>query len=129
MLSKILVAVSISISLVIVILSLTINNKDQSLNGEAVREENGVQYITISARGGYSPSIVSAKAGIPTVIEVETNGTYDCSASLVIPKLGFQEFLPATGTTKIDVPAESAQGSLDLLCSMGMYGATIEFDS
>ena len=52
-----------------------------------VEIRDGVQYITIDAKGGYSPKISSAKADIPTKLVVKTNGTYDCSSSLVIKSL------------------------------------------
>lgn len=92
-----------------------------------VREENGVQYIHIVARGGYKPSQVIAKAGVKTILEVETQGTYDCSAAINIPQMGFQQFLPATGVTEIEIAAEYAKDSLNILCSMGMYRSRIDF--
>ena len=45
-----------------------------------VEIKNGVQYITIGVRGGYSPNVSFAKAGIPTKLIMKTNGAYDCSA-------------------------------------------------
>lgn len=88
----------------------------------------GVQYIDISAKGGYSPRIVSAKAGVPTTLRVATRGTFDCSASLVIPALSYQKFLPASGVEEIQIPAEKAQGTLQGLCSMGMYSFKVVFE-
>ena len=88
---------------------------------------DGIQYVDISAKGGYSPRVVTAKAGIPTVLRMKTNGTFDCSASLVIPKLSYQKFLQPSGTEKISITAEQAQGTLQGLCSMGMYNFQIQF--
>src|SRR3989344_4593893 len=88
---------------------------------------DGIQYVDISAKGGYSPRIVTAKAGIPTVLRVKTSGTFDCSASLVIPKLSYQKFLQPSGTEEISITAEQAQGTLQGLCSMGMYNFQIQF--
>lgn len=89
---------------------------------------DGVQVIDITAKGGYSPRVVVAKAGVPTVLRVITKGTFDCSASLVIPKLSYQNFLKASGTTDIAISAEQAQGTLQGLCSMGMYSFQIRFE-
>lgn len=89
---------------------------------------DGKQLIDISAKGGYSPRVVTAKAGIPTVLRVKTNGTFDCSASLVIPKLSYQKFLQPTGTDEIAISAEQAQGTLNGVCGMGMYGFRINFE-
>jgi Cu+-exporting ATPase len=89
---------------------------------------DGKQIIDISAKGGYSPRVVTAKAGIPTILRVRTSGTFDCSASLVIPKLSYQKFLQASGTEDIAISAEQAQGTLQGLCSMGMYNFQIKFE-
>ena len=89
---------------------------------------DGIQYVDISAKGGYSPRIVTAKAGIPTVLRVKTSGTFDCSASLVIPKLSYQKFLQPSGTEEISIPSEKAQGTMQGLCSMAMYNFQIRFE-
>jgi len=70
---------------------------------------------------------VVAKAGIPTMLRINTNGTFDCSASVVIPKLSYQKFLQPSGTEDIEITAEKAQGTLQGLCSMGMYNFQIKF--
>ena len=88
---------------------------------------DGKQIIDISAKGGYSPRKVTAKAGIPTTLRVSTNGTFDCSASLVIPKLSYQKFLQPSGTEEIAIAPEQAQGTLQGLCAMGMYNFQIIF--
>jgi plastocyanin domain-containing protein len=126
------IALSIIISLGLVWGIISINKDDPSnlqTNSNIVREENGVQYIRILARGGYSPKQITAKANMPTVLEIETKGTYDCSAALAIPKLGYQQFLPPTGVTKVEVPQNLASDSLDITCSMGMYSSVINFSS
>lgn len=86
------------------------------------------QFIDITAKGGYSPRVVIAKAGLPTTIRMTTNGTFDCSASVVIPKLSYREFLQPSGTVDIDIPAEQATGTLQGLCGMGMYNFQITFE-
>ena len=88
---------------------------------------DGKQIIDISAKGGYSPRKVVAKAGITTILRVSTKGTFDCSASLVIPKLSYQKFLQPSGTEDIAISAEQAQGTMQGLCSMGMYNFQIIF--
>lgn len=100
----------------------------QSDPSQAVSIVDGKQIIDIFAKGGYSPRAVSAKAGIPTVLRVKTQGTFDCSSSLVIPNLRYQKFLAPTGTEEINLSAEQAQGTLQGLCSMGMYGFRVAFN-
>ena len=138
LLSKVIVGVSLVVSVGLIGFALSVEPKGKSdvqkvANSasekvEVVREEGGVQYVRVLAQGGYSPSFVQAKAGMATVIEVETRGTYDCSASLVVPQLDYQKFLPATGVTKIEVAADDAVGIVDLVCSMGMYSAQVVFE-
>lgn len=89
---------------------------------------DGTQIIDITAKGGYSPRVVVAKAGVPTVLRMNTSGTFDCSASLVIPKLSYQKFLQPSGTEEILISAAQAQGTLQGLCSMGMYNFQIKFE-
>lgn len=87
----------------------------------------GKQIIDISAKGGYSPRVISAKAGMLTTLRVKTNGTFDCSASLVIPKLSYQKILQSSGIEEIAITSEQAQGTMRGLCSMGMYNFQIKF--
>lgn len=89
---------------------------------------DGKQVIVINAKGGYSPKVTAAKAGIATIFKVKTNGTFDCSSALVIPSLGYRGNLPPSGETLIDVPAQSAGASIRGLCAMGMYSFTINFN-
>lgn len=88
---------------------------------------DGIQYITIDARAGYSPKVSTAKAGIPTKLVVKTNGTYDCSASLVIRSLGYQKILPQTGEETIDIGIPVAGQPLQGVCGMGMYNFLVNF--
>lgn len=95
--------------------------------GPGVVVENGTQVILISAKGGYSPRSVTAKAGVPTVLRVKTENTYDCSIALNVPKLKFRQVLQPTGTVDIPVSASQAQGTLQGVCSMGMYSFAVNF--
>lgn len=92
-----------------------------------VEVRDGIQYITINAKGGYFPKISNAKAGIPTKLIVKTNGTYDCSASLKIQAIRYQKILAQTGEEVIDIGIPKAGISLQGLCSMGMYNFLINF--
>lgn len=95
---------------------------------DAVTLVDGTQYIDVTAKGGYSPRVVVAQAGVPTVLRMKTNGTFDCSAALVIPRLSYQKFLSPSGTEEISISAAQAQGTLQGLCSMGMYGFQVRFE-
>ncbi len=96
-------------------------------SGQNVEIRDGIQYITIDAKGGYFPRASSAKADIPTKLIVKTNGTYDCSAALVIRAVGYQNILSQTGEEIIDLGSSPKGTSLQGTCSMGMYSFTITF--
>jgi plastocyanin domain-containing protein len=102
----------------------TIESGDASSN---VSLENGKQIIEIKAKGGYAPRITTAKANLPTILRVVTNGTFDCSSSLRIPALNYSQNLPPSGTTDIEVSAQPNGSTLKALCSMGMYNFSIQF--
>src|SRR3989344_37601 len=96
-------------------------------SAQKVEIKDGVQYITIDAKGGYFPKTTNAQAGIPTKIIMKTNGTYDCSASLVIRAVGFQKILPQTGETEIDLGIPQAGVPLQGVCGLGMYSFVVNF--
>ncbi len=106
------------------------NSYQDEASGESannVTMEDGKQIIAITARGGYSPKVSNAKAEIPTIIRMKTKGAFDCSSSVVIPSIGYQGFLPTSGETNIDVPAQKAGTTLQGMCGMGMYRFQIQF--
>lgn len=95
---------------------------------ENVEIRDGVQYITVDARGGYYPNKTIAKAGIPTKLVMRTTNSFDCSSFLVIRSLNYQNILPQSGETEIDLGVPVAGEPLSGLCSMGMYGFSIDFE-
>lgn len=107
----------------------SLSSVDQDAPVQNVEIRDGVQYVTITAKGGYSPRVTEIKGGIPTKLVVKTDGTYDCSLSLTVRSVGFQKILPATGEEVIDLgvpqPGEKVQG----VCSMGMYNFQINVSS
>jgi plastocyanin domain-containing protein len=88
----------------------------------------GEQTIEINAKDGYDPQLTTAKANLPTVLKIKTNGDFDCSSSLNIPKLGYRTVLPPAGETAVDVPPQAPGSTLKGVCSMGMYSFTIRFE-
>ena len=96
--------------------------------GQNIEIRDGVQYVTIDAKGGYFPRVSSAQANLPTKLIVKTNGTYDCSAALVIRSVGYQKVLPQTGEEIIDIGTSQAGSSVRGTCSMGMYSFVVDFN-
>ncbi|MEK7552057.1 MAG: cupredoxin domain-containing protein [Patescibacteria group bacterium] len=104
------------------------NSSGEIPNGNNVSIVDGKQIIEIKAKGGYQPRKSIAKAGIPTIIRFDTNGTFDCSSSVRIPSMNISKILPQSGSTDIDIGTPqlaTLQGS----CGMGMYPFEVEFQS
>ena len=114
------------VGLLVLTVALRTNMSGGTVTGEAI-VENGRQTIDSAAKGGYTPNYIEAKAGVPTDLRVLTNGTYDCSSSILIPSLGYQKMLEATGVETVSLTAEQAQGTLEGTCGMGMYRFQIAF--
>lgn len=129
--TSIIIVVGLIIALAIVLLGNTTNKSSNEISGKEninnVEVRDGIQYITINARGGYSPELSTAASGIPTKLIVKTDGTYDCSSSLLIRSLGVQKILPNTGDTEIDLGIPKSGVPLSGMCSMGMYNFSIDF--
>lgn len=89
---------------------------------------DGKQIITVNAKGSYSPKVTTAKANMPTVIKMNTQGTFDCTSALSIPGLGYRSNLPPSGETLIDVPPQKAGATIRGVCAMGMYSFSINFN-
>ncbi len=103
-------------------------------SGETKIEENNVyvaegrQVIEISAKGGYSPRVSAARAGLSSVIKIKTDGTFDCTAFINIPSINYQKILPSSGVTDIEIPAQEPGTTLQGLCGMGMFNFQVRFN-
>ena len=87
----------------------------------------GKQIIKIRARGGYQPRGSLAKAGLPTIIEFDSKGTFDCSSFIRIPSMNISRSLSSSGITDVDLGIPST-GKLQGSCGMGMYPFEINFE-
>lgn len=86
---------------------------------------DGRQTAVITAStGSYRPGNVQVKAGVPTTLVVQSENAQGCVQSFVIPSLGEQRILPATGETRIELGV-LGKGTLDYSCGMGMYTGVI----
>ena len=111
----------------IVVIGIIFSSGQGSGSAQNVEIRDGIQYVTINAKGGYFPKVSTAKAGIPTKLIVKTDSTFDCSAALSVRSAGFQEILPQTGETEIDLGIPKAGEPLEGICGMGMYSFLVNF--
>ncbi|MEK7180232.1 MAG: cupredoxin domain-containing protein [Patescibacteria group bacterium] len=126
------IIVSIMIAAVLIggafMLSKVDSQTENTVPANNVTIVNGKQIIEINAKGGYFPRISVAKAGIPTIIRFNTNGTFDCSSSVRIPSMNINKLLPQSGTTDIEL-GNPQIGILQGMCGMGMYPFEVDFQS
>lgn len=122
-------SVSIIITLALVLaIGIIFSDDLDYLSVENVYIENGEQYIKVNAKAGYTPKISLAKAGMPTKLIMNTQGTFDCSAALVIKAINYQNILPQNSETEIDLGTRETGETIQGLCSMGMYNFQIRFE-
>lgn len=103
-----------------------IQEKNQSAQIQNVEVRDGVQYVTIDARGGYFPKESSIRPNMPTKLIIRTNNTYDCSASLVVRSVNFQKMLKPTGEEIIDLGTLKSGEDINGVCGMGMYSFNVK---
>lgn len=125
------ISIIISIAIVGGTLYFVSEKSATSESGDVAQSQNvevkdGVQYVTITAQGGYSPRMSVIQSNLPTKLIVKTNGTYDCSASLVIRSLGFQKILQPTGEEVIDLGTPKFGEIIQGVCGMGMFSFQIK---
>jgi plastocyanin domain-containing protein len=79
----------------------------------------GAQEVTITVQGGYEPSEVKLKQGVPARLVFDRRETSSCSEEVVIPEFGIRKFLPAFQKTAVELTPEKA-GTFDITCGMSM---------
>jgi len=124
---------AIIVSVILIAFALIITNKSNQTTSQTtpvnnVSIVNNVQIIELQAKGGYTPRTSKALAGIPTILRINTNGTFDCSSSVRIPTMNIFKNLPQSGTTDIDLGTQKV-GKLQGTCGMGMYPFEINFSN
>ncbi len=91
-------------------------------------DADGTQNLAVLAKGGYFPLTIRAQAGIPTVLRIYTNKTYDCGRAFYLPDEKKQAVLPVKGVTAFTIPTPKKGDTLFGTCGMGMYTFEIRFE-
>lgn len=85
---------------------------------------SGKQEIEIQVRGGYTPSAIRAKAGVPLTLVFDRQDKSSCSEEIVLSDFGIRRFLPSFEKTRIDIPSPKP-GTYQFTCGMGMLHGTL----
>ena len=87
------------------------------------------QIVEVTAGGGgYSPRKIEAKADVPTILVMKSEGAYGCERAFYIPDLNIGEILPENGQTQFDLGTQAKGTKLLGVCSMDMYYFQIFFN-
>ncbi|HXZ69520.1 MAG TPA: heavy metal translocating P-type ATPase [Streptosporangiaceae bacterium] len=87
----------------------------------------GVQRITVTVRGGYSPDVIRARQGVPLELVFDRQESGDCTSRVVFPDLAVSAALPAFEQTTVRL-APPAAGSFGFACGMNMIHGTLIID-
>lgn len=94
--------------------------------GAVASEENDLRIDVLN--DGYAPATLRARADVPSRLTFVTRDVHSCSRALVIPELGVEKVLDATGEVTFEVPPQPAGKVLRYSCSMGMYTGEVVFE-
>ncbi len=95
---------------------------DNSQGTSALSQDAQIVRITQKANG-YFPSTISVKRGQPVKLIIDSEDSYTCASSLLIPKVGVRKTLQP-GENIVEFTPDK-NGVIPFSCSMGMYRGTI----
>ena len=90
----------------------------------AVSSSGGVQEVSITVKGGYSPDIIEVERGKPVQLSFYRDEENSCSEELLIPDFSIRRDLPAFKTTLVELLPQEA-GKFDFTCGMGMLRGSL----
>jgi Cu+-exporting ATPase len=87
----------------------------------------GVQRVTVSVRGGYSPDVIRARQGVPLEVVFDRQESGDCTSRVLFPDMAVSAALPAFERTTVRL-APARAGSYGFACGMNMIHGTLIVD-
>jgi plastocyanin len=101
-----------------------VSGGSQQAIGAAPAIVNGAQTVAMKITpGGYEPSAITVKAGVPVKWMIDGAGAIGCTSGLVVPDLGITKSL-TSGINEVDFTAPNP-GQIAFSCSMGMVRGVI----
>lgn len=88
------------------------------------RVDNGVQEAVVEVKGGYSPAIIEAEAGLPLRLIFDRKEDGECSSHVVFSDFGIDLALPAFRTTTLTLHPNEP-GEYGFACGMNMLHGTL----
>ncbi|HEX9766565.1 MAG TPA: heavy metal translocating P-type ATPase [Nitriliruptorales bacterium] len=85
----------------------------------AAHLRDGVQAVTVTVKGGYSPDVIRVTQGVPVRITFDRQESGDCTSRVVFPDFQVSKNLPAFGSATVEfTPTET--GEFGFACGMNM---------
>ena len=96
----------------------------QARRAEAV---GGVQEIKVTVKGGYSPSVIRVRQGVPLRLTFDRQEAGDCTSRVVFADFAASKTVPAFGTAVLEFTPDKV-GEFDFACGMNMIHGTLIVD-
>lgn len=93
--------------------------KHQEKASESTIQDNQ-QDATIVVKGGYSPSTIVLKKGVPAKIKFDMQDSTACLSHVVFEQLGVNKDLTKQKYTEINIPTDKAT-TYNFACGMDMF--------
>ena len=88
------------------------------------RFDNGVQEAVVEVKGGYSPAVIEAEAGLPLRLIFDRKEDGECSSHVVFSDFGVDLALPPFRTTTLTIHPDRP-GEYGFACGMNMLHGTL----
>ena len=109
----------IAVALAAILTWLTLRFFFAQRQGTAAKQEQGMQSADIIVKGGYEPSLITMKPGVPITLHFDRQETGECTSHVVFSDLGLDAMLPGNAHTDVQLPA-LAPGDYPFACGMNM---------
>ena len=86
---------------------------------------DGVQEAVVEVKGGYSPAVIEAEAGVPLRLIFDRKEDGECSSHVVFSDFGVDLALPAFRTTTLTLHPDQP-GEYPFACGMNMLHGTLQ---
>ena len=90
----------------------------------SARIMGGVQDVTVTVKGGYSPDVIRVQQGLPLRLTFDRQEAGDCTSRVVFADFGASKTLPAFGTATLEFTPDKV-GEFGFACGMNMIHGTL----
>jgi Cu+-exporting ATPase len=91
---------------------------------QAAELAGGVQRLTVTVRGGYSPEVMTVRQGIPVELVFDRQESGDCTSRVVFPDFRVNAALPAYQRTAVRLDPREP-GEFGFACGMNMIHGSL----